>query len=250
MTATVAKPIDQLAAAVMEYYGVPSQPPIAIEALAASMGVRLITRARLVEDGRLEHDPADTRIYVSEISPRSRARFTIAHELGHLLLAKPDVPVTAHRMRARINDEERFCDAFAAAVLLPAAWIRTHAQGQRPGIGLARRLSDASGCSLAAVAVRCNELLGWSRALLQWRHDGGGWRWISAAGLPPALHGRVCSLPDTQLELERCRHSGRITSTRLPLGVGDRARRPQAEVMPTPRGAVALVDVHSLGGGR
>ena len=248
MTSASDKPIDRLAASVLEFYGMTANPPIDVHELAKRMGVHSISRQSLIEDGRLEHRPGDTRIFISDSVNRSRARFTIGHELGHLLLAKPDVPLTARRMRANINDEERFCDAFAAALLLPAGWVRTSAEGRRPSLELARWLSDASGCSLASVVVRCNELVSWSRALLQWRRDPdtARWRWTSAAGVQRTLHGQLRSIPETQTALTKCQFARKPIAIDLPLAVCNRAGCAPAEVLPTAHGAIALVDLRPL----
>ncbi len=56
-------------------------------------------------------------IVVSKDWPGDRQRFTLAHELGHLLL---------HDRLADDLDEERACNRFASAFLLPAESIRTH----------------------------------------------------------------------------------------------------------------------------
>lgn len=240
------KPIEELAASALAFYDVPPGPPIDLGLLAARMGVDRIERVRLVEDGRLEHGTGLTRVYLNSAIGMTRARFTLAHELGHLLLAKPNVPITARRMRENVNDEERFCDSFAAALLMPVSWIRDAGAGPRT-LTRARWLSDVSECSLSAVVVRCNEILGWSRTLLHWRRDSGRWRLASAAGVPRDLHGCFQTGRDTTRLLDVLAANPRqITPVELPLDLGGTTVTVPAEVMPTHRGAIALADLGRL----
>lgn len=64
-------------------------------------------------------------IVVSKEWPGDRQRFTLAHELGHLLL---------HDRLADDLDEERACNRFASAFLLPAESLRTHLGSSRHNI--------------------------------------------------------------------------------------------------------------------
>lgn len=64
-------------------------------------------------------------IVISKEWPGDRQRFTLAHELGHLLL---------HDRLAHDLDEERACNRFASAFLLPAESLRTHLGSSRHNI--------------------------------------------------------------------------------------------------------------------
>ncbi|CAM3920071.1 hypothetical protein CCOS865_00927 [Pseudomonas reidholzensis] len=61
-------------------------------------------------------------IVVSSNWPGDRQRFTLAHELGHLLL---------HERLASELDEEKACNRFASAFLAPASAMRQHLGSQR-----------------------------------------------------------------------------------------------------------------------
>lgn len=57
---------------------------------------------------------------------RTRQRFTIAHELKHILdspFAKVIYPVTS-QLRPRHDHVEAYCDHFAACLLMPRAWVK------------------------------------------------------------------------------------------------------------------------------
>jgi Zn-dependent peptidase ImmA (M78 family) len=61
-----------------------------------------------------------TEIVVRREDPPARKRFTIAHELGHVALAGFSGVQSLSCGRAEV---ERWCDAFAAALLMPREWI-------------------------------------------------------------------------------------------------------------------------------
>lgn len=171
--------------------------PIDLERLAQSLGVETISYSDLIEDGRLETDGHRPRILVRASSNNARRRFTIAHELAHLLLTDPG-QVAVERRLATDNDIERFCDQFAAALLLPRDWVTDKWEGHPETLASVRALASATGTSLAASLVRLQQTLGWTSMLLQWRANAGSWRFRWGAGVPPALHGRVRATVETR----------------------------------------------------
>ena len=208
--------LDRLVERLLSSLGVPSIPPINVHMVAERMGVREISVKSLLEDGRLEHRPGATRIVLNEASSPQRRRFTLAHELGHLLLVHPESSVTALRTYPNLNDEERFCDAFAGSLLLPRSWITATFGSAPPSIATLRAIADRANTSLAATAVRANGLLSRERALLRWRDYAGTWRLVSCAGLPAILHGRINTSPAT-LSLLASLASGETKLTEVPV---------------------------------
>lgn len=76
----------------------------------------------------------DPVVVVNDRHARVRQRFTIAHELGHLLLHKGRPVIVDHLTRAHVNmrdqtsslatsQEEIAANQFAASLLMPAEWI-------------------------------------------------------------------------------------------------------------------------------
>ncbi|MEV6594933.1 ImmA/IrrE family metallo-endopeptidase [Streptomyces acidicola] len=65
-------------------------------------------------------------VLVNDQAPGDRCRFSVAHELGHLVM---------HREPGTSNEQEKQADAFAAEFLMPAADIR---QAFADGVDLAR----------------------------------------------------------------------------------------------------------------
>ena len=78
----------------------------------------------------------------------SRVRFTILHELGHLLLAMAE--------GLEIEAIENICNRFAGAVLLPADILEQEFGKNRTRISMdeLRRIKESYGISIAAIMVR------------------------------------------------------------------------------------------------
>ena len=56
--------------------------------------------------------------------PEERRRWSMAHEYGHFLTSRFRPELTALRQAGRVSASERFADAFAAALLMPAQGLR------------------------------------------------------------------------------------------------------------------------------
>lgn len=109
-----------------------------------------VDRIPVIRVTRPSHDP-DFDI------PGDRQRFTVAHELGHLVLhsgsAQPSTPSDASRM-------EREANRFAAALLVPgdAALDDLHANGGRVTLGTLSALKQKWGYAIKAFVFRFREL--------------------------------------------------------------------------------------------
>jgi hypothetical protein len=217
-------------------------PPIDIEHLVNQLGVDQVIEAPLIEDGRMERMEGLTRIIVRADLSRERRRFTIAHELCHVLLADPRSELVATRHIVGRDEEERFCEDFAAALLLPWTWVRSVAYKRPRTLHTLRVVAGRSNTSLASACVRLNEVAGWQRSLLHWKHDGAKWSFGWAAGLPSGFEGRIRSAPLTGPLLDNLADSG-DTSTELSIMIGGHQRDVLAEVSVRRRSALALAQL-------
>jgi len=91
--------------------------------------------------------------------------FTLAHELGHLLTRTNSACLeTAFRRTGRATDEvERWCESFAAALLLPgdatSEWVKAHvSSGEVVGLDAVTRVARHFRVSFRAAAIRLIEL--------------------------------------------------------------------------------------------
>jgi Zn-dependent peptidase ImmA (M78 family) len=111
--------------------------PIDIENVARSRGAQVI-RERLDRDvsGLLFRDGDSVVIGVNDLHAARRQRFTVAHEVAHLVLHKGR-PLVLDHVRVNFRDktssaatdyEEIEANQFAAAILMPAALVEREAK--------------------------------------------------------------------------------------------------------------------------
>lgn len=124
---------ERAAQELLDRHGI-TQPPTPLAELAAAEGIHIVHEPFRDDEvsGMLLREPDKTVIIVNSTNAATRQRFTIAHELGHLKLHKGSVYVDG-RARVSFRDglsamatdrEEIGANAFAAALLMPAEWVR------------------------------------------------------------------------------------------------------------------------------
>lgn len=115
--------------------------PVRVERLAAHLGV-VISRSAF-KDGDVSgmlvrQDGQPPVVGVNDAHSAYRQRFTISHELGHLLLHPGREVVLDRPVRVNLRDktssaatdrEEIEANAFAASLLMPADVVRSELQG-------------------------------------------------------------------------------------------------------------------------
>lgn len=238
--------VDGLAARVLEVMGIAHTPPIDVERVAHLLGVSEIVDADLVEDGRLECVSGAHRIVLRQGLRVTRRRFTVGHELGHLLLTEGNAGLVARRALPVTDHVERFCDSFAAALLLPRRWISERYAHRPHNLSTVRHLAQQTGTSMAAVVMRFSEVLGWGQSLLRWRKDGDRWRFLAGAAIPSHLYGRVGSAELTSVTLDEIRaRTGRDVRTSLPIHLFDQDVVVEAQVSVNGRTALVLAPLRS-----
>ncbi|MCG8371359.1 MAG: ImmA/IrrE family metallo-endopeptidase [Proteobacteria bacterium] len=114
-------------------------PPVDVESLARSLGMSVsfeeldndVSGLMLIEDGVV-------KVAINEAHHRHRQRFTLAHEIGHMLLHAEGDRVFVDRRFFRNAwassgelREEIEANAFAAALLMPEALVREHLDAER-----------------------------------------------------------------------------------------------------------------------
>lgn len=148
-------------------------PPVDVEAIADALGVRIELGSFPPRDGVsgcIVRTPTGTVIGVNQDDPLVRRRFTIAHELGHYILHEfTDVHVDSKKRLNRDDRAARAIDpieieanAFAAALLMPRAWL----EAALPVRQLSLYLDDASASDEIRRLARAFKV---SEASMQWR---------------------------------------------------------------------------------
>jgi Zn-dependent peptidase ImmA (M78 family) len=143
--------------------------------VAAQYGVDRIVEEPLPFDGGIFRVSRDRNVIKlnSDASP-FRKRFTLAHEIGHLVVASVASSSGTPKCRKSKN-LERACDMIAAELLMPASKVReVVGELKSSSPRNLKILADRFGVSLQAAAVRVhNDLLLWKRHI-------GMWKWESA----------------------------------------------------------------------
>jgi len=113
-----------------------TQPPIRVEEIAHSQGIEIVRhRFEGPESGFALRDGNRRIIGLNTQTSRRRQRFTVAHELGHLLLHEGKIIVDQAVLRVDLrNDissmgtdvEEIEANAFAATLLMPETIVFAH----------------------------------------------------------------------------------------------------------------------------
>ena len=130
--------IDALVAELLRKHQVKA-PAVPIEEIARGEGATIVVRQFNNEiSGLLLREGKSAIIAVEKNQPPTRKRFTIAHECGHLMLHQgKEVRIdTAFRVNLRSPEsstaedvEEVESNAFAAAILMPEAFLRKDIDG-------------------------------------------------------------------------------------------------------------------------
>jgi hypothetical protein len=235
--------IEDLASFLLREAGIP-KPPVDVERLALALGVdEIVTCTLSREDGRLELRGSSALIFVSRDMSPARRRFTIAHEIGHLVLADPSLDLIAIRMKTdALRSDERFCDRFAETLLMPAAWI-SERYGELPqSLSTLLKCTEAFGVSAAAATVRLQRVLGWSRALLRFELCRAEWTLFSVTAWRPEPRASVQATGATRAVLDQLALPGSVSRLWLPLRAADADWLVGAELWGRSGWALALVD--------
>lgn len=193
-------------------------PPVGLRRLWEAFGADKTWTQDTGPHGRLDVVDGRYRIVVNRDQPWRRQRFTVAHELGHVLLfeALKDDPQALREVRAAEHwrDVERLCDRAASRLLVPPGRLADDLAAGPPTAAALRGLYDRYMVSwpvlLRAVAEAGPSSVSlWSRSR---RHDGepyaprlsAAWSWPDGPFLP---RGMTCKHVTPDL-ITRCYASG------------------------------------------
>jgi hypothetical protein len=157
----------------VERYRLPKEP---LELILTKLGVSEVIRGPLPFDGGVFDYPGGTRrrvVKLNSLSPETRQRFTLAHELGHLFLDD----LLGVKPQCRKDEQlERACDAIAAELLMPMEETRTHVETL--GSASPAHLIESAcrfGVSLQAAATRIHyDLKLWPQSMGLWQFEDSG----------------------------------------------------------------------------
>jgi len=131
--------IESLVQALLATYKV-KEAPVPVEKIAKAKGARIFYQS-LEDDvsGFIYRDPSQTVIGVNTHHAPVRQTFTMAHELGHLLLHDQEQLHIDRGFRVRLRDDvssqgtdeaEREANFFAASLLMPREFLESDLAGE------------------------------------------------------------------------------------------------------------------------
>jgi Zn-dependent peptidase ImmA (M78 family) len=144
-----------------------------LRTIASKCGVDAIIEEPLPFDGGIFELPADRIVIkLNSYANATRKKFTLAHEIGHLLIASISGKSRAMSCR-RSAHLERACDMIAAELLMPSAQVRMAVEELKfSSPQNLKVLADRFGVSLLVAARRVHDDLRlWSRQIGMWKWD-------------------------------------------------------------------------------
>ena len=161
--------------------------PLHLKSLADELGVKRLLKRPLTGiqdqhpgvDAMLVPLPKGYSVVINENAPHARQRYSLAHELGHIMLLATDFPTMGPTRATRYRSsnsaaqdskaEERLCDAIAAELLMPETVFTREVEESGRSLGHLPRLANVFDTSLTATAIRYWELLPEPCHLIRWR---------------------------------------------------------------------------------
>jgi hypothetical protein len=162
--------------------------PMGPETLAEHLHAEILVSPLGGCDGWCLTASRGTVIRLNELSSQNRRRFTLAHELGHLILGVPTVVgETIYESLKSDDEEERQVNDFAAELLLPSDVVNQHVPGLPVVAAQLKKLAAAANVSQLAAAIRVANLaeeIGLENASVAF-FEGGEftWHWSPTLGM-------------------------------------------------------------------
>lgn len=164
--------------------------------LVAWHALRAVVHKRTLHhcDARVIRRGNRSVILYDETAPLARARFSIGHEMGHLVLHPEVNQLTLcagleDLWQYRARPEEREANLFAVELLMPEPLFKPRCQAGDPSFELIGDLAEVFGTSLTATALRYLELgphdcclVKSVNGVVQWAVASESFRWLVREG--------------------------------------------------------------------
>ena len=162
-------------------------PQVDLESLCRELHLEIVEVPSASFDGALLRSASGRvgRILVKKsIREQGRKRFTVAHEIGHVLLHPQDSrscsSADIESWRSQEISPERQADLFASELLLPSAAVEHRVGKKWPSFEVISDIAEHFGSSLTAAARKFCDVATQSCAVV-WS-EGGKIRWIHRSG--------------------------------------------------------------------
>jgi Zn-dependent peptidase ImmA (M78 family) len=194
-----------------------TEPPYEPSRVAAELGIPVHDRETPGVDGYVEHVDGKPTIVLNPAAPPARKRFTLAHELGHVMLMRETrrLQLDFRRYRSGVPKppskpdpmEEWLCNLFAAELLMPVVDMRLFWQAR---VVAPSTLKECAGFFQVSLSAACRRAVESDVALHTTFWDTEPWaieRWSFGSTLSPrarrAVDATIATLAyeDTREEL-------------------------------------------------
>ena len=128
-------------------------PPVDIKGIALSLGATSVGMADIPFAGVLLPSGDNFRILVNKNHDVVRQRFSIAHEIAHVLFNSSHIAMR-QAPTSHVDELERKCEALAAILLMPDPAFSEWSRGNRAGIEQIIELARSFLTSIQATAIR------------------------------------------------------------------------------------------------
>ena len=164
--------------------------PSGPEKLAESLGINVFQGALTGCDGWVLAGPSGILIRLNSDASAKRRRFTLAHELSHLLLGVPTVVgESVYDSLKSNNAEERKVNDLAAELLLPESIVRKYLPSVPIVAAQLQKLAEKAKVSELAAAIRVANLANTiglvNASVVFFRDDRFEWHWSKTLLMPP-----------------------------------------------------------------
>lgn len=178
--------------AVAKYVDRYRKPGLTLENLARTLGVSAVVEEKLPFDGGVFSDGTKLTIKINSSSLPTRRKFTLAHELAHLIISQGNAQSARRCLRS--TPLEQACDCVAAELLMPIDEALGSIEGHA-SMGALLSFADKFKVSLYAATVRIKELKVWKESIGLWRWNGSAtqlWYVGKSFGIGHKLPSEVC----------------------------------------------------------
>jgi hypothetical protein len=148
--------------------------PVPLPILFKAMDVRKVKPVAMLLEGALRSGPSGFDILVREDRSVRRQRFTIAHELGHLLFyrfAERTKGGQRAEGKAAPAEEERLCNVAAEEFLMPEWFVQKTFSMESDPLTCIRIIARECNVSVEAALIRSAPFVNRKGALQLWRND-------------------------------------------------------------------------------
>jgi hypothetical protein len=159
--------------------------PTNLPRLASHLGVVAIREKPLAFRGRLVAEAAGLAIEVNAELSAVERRFTISHEIGHVLIEGDTLYGTARSKRAEMLGKlsveiEATCDRIAREVLVPKEWLRGRLDLEKIDLTKVIACGSEAGAPIGCVVDQVLDGGIWRGRFIVWEEEGGVFRPVCA----------------------------------------------------------------------